>query len=85
MEALYEFGDRIAMAILEPIVTLVALAAFLLFLWGVVEYLRAGATGGDGKEKGRQHMVWGIIGLAIVFGANGIVSLLDATTNSILP
>ncbi len=85
MEALESFVGRIVRQLIEPLMTLVALAAFLLFLWGVVEYIRAGATGGKEKEDGRRHMIWGIVGLAIIFAANGIVGLIGATSDSLLP
>jgi hypothetical protein len=85
MNPLASFIESVQRQILEPIVTLMALAAFLVFLWGVVEFLRAGASGGKEKEDGRRHMVWGIIGLAIIFGANAIVSILGDTANTLLP
>jgi hypothetical protein len=62
MDPFQSFIDSLAREILEPIVTLVALAAFLVFLWGVVEYIRSSSDGGKGKEEGRQHMIWGIVG-----------------------
>lgn len=64
--------------ILEPLVTLIALAAFVLFLWGVFQYIR-GAESDEKRKTGQQHMFWGIIGLAIIFGANAIISFIRAT------
>lgn len=85
MDPLKEFMGRIEAQILGPIVTLAALAAFLMFIWGVVQYIRAGATGGKEKEDGRRHMIWGIIGLAIIFGANAIVAMIGNTADALLP
>ncbi len=45
------------------------------FIWGVIQYVTAG--GDDEKlAKGKQHMLWGIIGLAVVAGAWGISQLI---------
>lgn len=64
--------------ILSPLMTLIGLAAFVVFVWGVVEFIR----GGDNQEKrqaGQQHIVWGIVGLVIIFGANAIIAIMTAT------
>ncbi|MES2668633.1 MAG: hypothetical protein V4644_03020 [Patescibacteria group bacterium] len=76
-----EFITRVQENILDPIITLLALAAFLLFLWGIVEFI-AGATDEEKRRTGQEHMIWGIIGLVIIFGANAIVSLIKATVGA---
>lgn len=75
------FLGKIQAEILTPIITLLSLGAFLLFLWGIVEFI-AGATNEEKRATGQQHMIWGIIGLVIIFGANAIVSLLKATVGA---
>lgn len=72
------FIQRLQDQILEPLVTLVALAAFVVFVWGVVEFIR-GADDTEKRKKGQQHMIWGIIGLVIIFGANAIINLIRLT------
>lgn len=69
--------------ILTPLVTLLAVIAFALFVWGVVQMI---AFGGDEEKRsiGQKHMVWGIVGLVILFGASGIVSILGNVVNSTL-
>lgn len=63
--------------ILNPLITLIALAAFLYFLWGLVQFIQAGATGSTLKDEGKRHMLWGVIGLAIIFGARAILALMS--------
>lgn len=42
------------------------------FFWGVIQYVMAG--GEDAKIKlGRDHMLWGLIGMAVMLAAWGIV------------
>lgn len=69
------FVGKVQANIIDPIITVVALAAFILFVYGVVEYLRGGADEAK-RKQGQQHMLWGIIGLAILFGARTIVTIL---------
>ncbi|OGF83019.1 hypothetical protein A3B18_02385 [Candidatus Giovannonibacteria bacterium RIFCSPLOWO2_01_FULL_46_13] len=61
--------------ILRPIVLLLFALATILFLWGVVEFI-ANRDNEEERDKGKQHMLWGIIGLVIMFGANGIIWVL---------
>lgn len=72
------FIGKVQDNILTPIITLLALAAFVIFIWGVLEFI-AGSDNEEKRKAGQQHMIWGIIGLVIIFGANAIVSLMKAT------
>lgn len=72
------FITKVQDAILTPIITLLSLGAFLVFIWGIVEFI-ASADNEEKRSTGQQHMIWGIIGLVIIFGANAIVSLISAT------
>jgi hypothetical protein len=76
-----EFIQKIEANILTPIVTLISVLAFMLFVYGVVEFIR----NGDNEEKratGQRHMVWGIVGFVIIFGANAIISLIGSLVGS---
>ncbi len=75
----HDFIRAVEQQIVNPLITLVALAAFLYFLWGLAMFIRAGATGGKEKEDGKRHMLWGIVGLAIIFGARAILALMFDT------
>ncbi len=76
------FLGKIEANIINPLITLLALGAFVYFIWGMVEYIMNAAN--DEKRKiGQQHMLWGLIGLTILFGAAAIVNMLGNTVNSI--
>jgi hypothetical protein len=45
------------------------------FIWGVITYVRA-AGDEEAIKKGKQHMIWGIIGMAIMSGAFGIINII---------
>ena len=61
--------------ILQPIVQLLFALATILFLWGVVEFLIS-RDNEEERDKGKRHMLWGAIGLVIMFSVNGILWVL---------
>jgi len=78
MDGFNNFIGKVQVAILDPLITLLALAAFVVFVWGVIEFIRE-ADSSERREVGRRHMIWGLIGLVIIFGAQAIVGFLTAT------
>lgn len=60
------------------IVTFLLAAAILVFVWGVVQYVIAGDE--EKKKTGRQHMVWGIIGLFAIVAVWGLVNVIINST-----
>jgi len=61
---------------LNEIIVLLFVLVTVYFAWGVIKYVRAG---GDEKAltEGKRHMIWGIIGMAIMAGAWGIVEMIQ--------
>lgn len=74
MPVLEEFLSKVVVEIVNPIILLLSVGAFIVFVWGIFEFVR---NAGDGKkrEEGRQAIMWGLIGLVVIFGAYGIVNL----------
>ena len=62
--------------IIQPIELVLFAAATVVFLFGIVEFL-ANPENETKKTTGKRHMLWGLIGLAIMFGVNGIVRILQ--------
>ncbi len=52
--------------------------AFLFFIYGVVDFIRTSASGGE-TEKKKEFMIWGIIALAVMTGVWGLVAILTNT------
>lgn len=69
--------------IVMPLITLLAVIAFAVFVWGVVQMIMA-AGDEEKRTTGQKHILWGIIGLVILFGASGIVAFLGDTVNTTL-
>lgn len=66
-------------AINTVVVPVIFALAFLVFIWGVVNYLFI--SGGDETKRaeGRQFAMWGILGIVVLFSVWGLVSLLLST------
>lgn len=67
------------------IVPVIFALAFLVFIWGVLNYFVI--HGGDEKkrEEGRQFVLWGILGMVLLFSVWGVVSLLLSTLGIMPP
>lgn len=53
--------------------------AFIVFLWGAFETFIIGANNEDVKEKGRNLMLWGLIGFFVMVSLWGLVNILTNT------
>jgi len=78
MSVLNTFLCNVVTQIVDPLILLLAAAAFVAFLWGVVQFI---AKAGDesGRTEARHVILWGIVGLVIIFGAYGIINLTLST------
>jgi hypothetical protein len=75
--------DQIKRVILNPLISLLFGAALLYFLWG----LAAVVGGGDNETKrttGREHMLWGIVGMFIMVTVYGLLNLISGTITQLI-
>lgn len=70
--------EALKMQIIDPIITLLAVASFVVFLYGLVTFI-FNAGDAEAQATGRRVMLWGILGLVIVFGAWSIVTIIGNT------
>ncbi len=68
------FLNKVIVEIVNPLMLLLAGAAFVIFVWGVFEFI---TNAGDEtkRSEGKQAILWGLIGLVIIFGAYGIINI----------
>lgn len=60
----------------DPLISLFFTAAIIVFTYGVAKYI----TGGEiSKNSAREYMIWGIIGIAVMAGVWGLVSVVKNT------
>ena len=64
--------------IINPVLGFLFIAAFAFFLWGVTEYFLQGDSV-EARKTGKQHILWGIVGLLIMAGFWGIIQILANT------
>lgn len=74
MPVLNQFLGKVVTQIINPLILLLAASAFVAFLWGVFEFI---VHAGDAtkRKEGKEAIVWGLVGLVIIFGAYGIINL----------
>ena len=74
MSVLNQFLDKVVAQIINPIILLLAAAAFVVFVWGVFQFIsQAGEA--TKREEGRKAIMWSLVGLIIIFGVYGILNL----------
>lgn len=66
--------QKIVTEIFSPLYQLVASIAFIYFLYGVAKFIYDLRNPTD-KATGKQHLLWGLIGLFIIFSVGGILNL----------
>ena len=69
---------RVNQFVLGPIMQLLFALAFIYFLYGVLVYF-INPLDTEKRAEGRQHVMWGLIGLFIMFSVYGIIRLVLGT------
>lgn len=68
----------VAKSIIDRLIIVFIAAGIAVFIFGIVKYVIASDE--EAKSKGRNLMIWGIIGLFAIVAVWGLVSLLANTT-----
>lgn len=69
-----QFLGKLNAAILSPLVTLLFAVALLVFFWGIFQFV-AGAAEGSKRDEGKKKILYGLIGMFIMFSAYGLIRL----------
>mgnify|MGYP001558029711 CR=1 FL=1 len=78
------FLQSVSALILNPLITLAFAVALLVFFWGVVEFIRS-ETADAKRADGQKKIVYGLVGMFIMFSAYGIIQLILDTLGIPLP
>ncbi|MGI9118164.1 MAG: pilin [Minisyncoccia bacterium] len=68
----------VADKIINPLIYLLFVVAFVLFLWGLVQFIRK-SNNPDSRKIGQQHMMWSVVGFVIMFSAYTIMNIIVKT------
>jgi hypothetical protein len=77
MEITYKFSD----VIFTPIIWLLTGGAMIMFFWGLAHFILSSDS--TVKENGKSHMVWGLVGLFIIFSVWGIIGFVGDSVESL--
>lgn len=73
-----QFIARLTTVIVNPALKLLFAVALFYFVLGLFQYLRD-ATNETSRTTGRDHIMWGLIGMAIMAGVFGIIEIATNT------
>ncbi len=79
LDALQVYSNSIINIIYFLLVPAVIAMAFITFLWGVYTYFILGADNETARETGKQFILWGIIGFAVIISFWGLVYMASMT------
>lgn len=72
------FVQKIAQNIVNPLIKIFFAIALAFFMLGVIRFV-AGGSNEDVRQKGRDHILWGLVGMGIMLAAFAIVRLVIGT------
>lgn len=70
--------NKLNEVVFNPIITLLFGLALVVFLWGVAQYFLQ-PNSEQAREQGRKHMIYGILGMFIMFTVFAIMRIIVAT------
>jgi hypothetical protein len=78
---LSDVGSFIINIINNVLVPVLFAIAFIVFLWGAFNVFILGANSDDAKEKGKNLMLWGLVGFFVMVSIWGLVNILTGTVS----
>ncbi len=72
------FLCKVVTEVVNPLILLLSAGAFIVFLWGILVYIRASGEP-EKRRVGGSGILWGFVGLVIIFGAYGLINLATGT------
>lgn len=73
------FMGRVYDVLINPAIVLFFAMALVLFLIGMLQFLVYRQSNNEKSREGRQHMLWGIIGMFIMVSVFGLMRLIINT------
>lgn len=70
--------DKIESEIINPLILLLFAAAVVYFVFGVMKFIQ-NQDNEEAQSEGKQHMVWGIIGIFLMVAVYGILGFITTT------
>lgn len=85
MTALCTIVGKVTSAVINPALALVFAAGLLVFVYGLVEFIWGLSQETGARESGKQHMLWGLVGMFVMAAAIAIIKLIGGMVGARLP
>lgn len=72
------FLDKVNEFILNPIIVLLFAVAFVVFMFGLFQFVK-NASDMKARDDGKKRIIYGLIGMFIMFSAYGLIHILLTT------
>jgi hypothetical protein len=79
-ESVNTFIGHVDTLIINPLIELLFALAVVYFLYGALEFIM-NQENDEKKTTGKSHMLWGVIGITIMFGVWAILGIILNTFN----
>ncbi len=79
LQPLHGYVTSILYVINALLVPALIAVAFITFLWGVYRYFILGADNETERNKGKEFVLWGLIGFVVIISVWGLVRIVGAT------
>lgn len=79
---LTELVLKVREVIINPVIKFIFALAMVIFVFGIVRYFFAGTQGKVDTEKTRSMLIWGVVGMAIMASAYGLLALIANTVGA---
>ena len=73
-----EYINRFIQNIVDPAIYFIFALALLYFIYGMVLFIK-GADDEEARTTGRRHMLWSVVGLAIMVSVYAILAIITGT------
>lgn len=80
-----EIVGKLTEIIINPALALIFSFGLLVFVYGLVEFIWGLSQETDKKKEGKQHMLWGLIGMFVMVSAIAIIKIIASVVGGNLP
>lgn len=71
--------NKIFEYLVQPFLGFLFMLALVMFMYGVFRFVGTSDKSSDDAQKGRQHMLWGVIGMFVMMSVFGIIRVILQT------
>jgi hypothetical protein len=75
MSGICSFIDKFNAAVINPLLLLIFAIGTLVFTYGVVEFLWGLSQDTEHRQSGKEHMLWGLVGMFVMVSAWALIKL----------